>query len=190
MAGERTPGPWVIAGTATGIYTHATLAALGLSAIVMRSSQLFAIVRLAGAAYLIGIGVLMLWRGRHGSAASEAARGLPWTGHHPYCQAVLANVLNPKAAAVYLTLAPQFLTARDLGLGPMLALATVHVTIMTAWLAGWSVAFAQARRLTQSASIRAWISRAGAATLIALGIRTAPQPHSADQQGRAAQSGP
>jgi threonine/homoserine/homoserine lactone efflux protein len=38
LAGDRAAGPWVIAGTATGIYTHAALAGLGLSVLVMRSS--------------------------------------------------------------------------------------------------------------------------------------------------------
>ena len=174
LAGERAAGRWVIAGTATGIYTHATLAALGLSAIVMRSSQVFVAVKLAGAAYLIGLGVMTLWRSRGGGADPGARRrSLPWAGLHPYPQAVLANVLNPKAAAVYLTLAPQFLTARDVGLPSMLALATVHVLIMVVWLGVWSVALSGARRLTQFPGFRTWVNRAGGAVLVALGVRTA-----------------
>ena len=79
----------------------------------------------------------------------------------------------PKAAAVYLTLAPQFLTAREVGLPSMLALATVHVLIMVVWLGVWSVALSGARRLTQFPGFRTWVNRAGGAVLVALGVRTA-----------------
>lgn len=173
LAGHRKAGLWIVAGTGTGIYTHATLAGLGLSALVMRSSQIFAVVRLVGAAYLIGLGAATLWRSRRGRTADQARRQLPWAGHHPYPQAVLANVLNPKAAAVYLTLAPQFLTAREIGVWPLLQLATVHVFTMAAWLALWTFALSGARRIASSPDFRTWVNRAGGSILIALGIRTA-----------------
>ena len=173
LAGDKAAGPWVIAGTATGIYTHATLAGLGLFALVMRSSQMFMVVKLAGAAYLIALGAVTLWRSRSGRPAHQASPSLPWTGHHPYPQAVLANVLNPKAAAVYLTLAPQFLTVRDAGVAPLLMLATVHVLTMAGWLSVWTVALSGARRMTSSPDFRTWVNRAGGAVLVVLGIRAA-----------------
>jgi threonine/homoserine/homoserine lactone efflux protein len=173
LAGDKAAGRWVIAGTATGIYTHATLAGLGLSALVMRSSQMFAVVKLAGAAYLVTLGAITLWRSRGVRAKQETERSLPWSGHHAYPQAVLANILNPKAAAVYLTLAPQFLSARDFGIVPLLALATVHVLAMATWLTIWTSALSGARRLTSYPDFRMWVNRAGGTVLIALGLRAA-----------------
>lgn len=173
FSGDKAAGRWVIAGTATGIYTHATLAGLGLSALVMRSSQMFAVVKLAGAAYLIALGAITLWRSRGKRADEGKARSLPWAGHHPYPQAVLANVLNPKAAAVYLTLAPQLLTVRDFGIAPLLALATVHVLAMATWLTIWTCALSGARRLTHHPDFRTWVNRAGGTVLVALGLRAA-----------------
>ena len=54
QGGRRRALP-VILGTVTGLYLHATLAVLGLSAIVMQSSEAFAVVRVVGAVYLIGL---------------------------------------------------------------------------------------------------------------------------------------
>jgi threonine/homoserine/homoserine lactone efflux protein len=173
LDGDKGAAGWVIAGTGTGIYIHATLAGLGLSVLVMRSSELFAAVKLGGAAYLIGLGLLTIWRTRRGRPAQSAARQLPWAGQHAYPQAVLANVLNPKAAGVYLTLAPQFLSAREVGVGPLLILATVHVIAMSAWLGVWSLMLARARRLTRSRDFRARVNRIGGIVLVGLGIRTA-----------------
>jgi threonine/homoserine/homoserine lactone efflux protein len=94
-------------------------------------------------------------------------------GHHPYPQAVLANVLNPKAAAVCLTLAPQFLTARDVGVAPLLLLATVRVLTMAGWLFTWTAVLSRARRIASSSKFRTWVNRTGGTVLIALGVRTA-----------------
>ncbi len=175
LAGDRHAAGWVVAGTATGIWCHALLAAVGLSAVVLHSAQAFTAVRIAGAAYLIGLGVLTLARTRHHTPrdpSPAAARRLPWTGHHAYPQAVLANVLNPKAASVYLTLAPQFLSAHRIGVVPMLTLATAHIAVMAAWLTIWSLVVVRGRTLTRSPRTTS-VQRLGGAVLIGLGLRTA-----------------
>jgi len=172
LSGERHAAGWVVAGTATGIYCHALLAAAGLSALVMRSSQAFTVVRIAGAVYLIGLGLVTLRKTRREVSPRELPR-LPWAGHHTYPQALLANVLNPKAASIYLTLAPQFLSAHQIGYGSMLGLATVHVTAMTLWLTVWSGMLVKGRRWTSSRRFRDALNRAGGVILIGLGIRTA-----------------
>lgn len=55
-AGGRRHGWWVILGTVTGLYVHATLAAVGLAALVLRSSQAFWVVKLVGAVIWSGSG--------------------------------------------------------------------------------------------------------------------------------------
>ena len=65
---------WVVAGTATGTYIHALLAAAGLSALVMRSSEAFLVVKIVGGAYLIGLGLLTIWRTRRRRAGSAPCR--------------------------------------------------------------------------------------------------------------------
>ncbi|GIG90314.1 LysE family translocator [Plantactinospora endophytica] len=211
-AGGRRQGWWVILGTLTGLYVHATLAAVGLAALVMRSSQAFWVVKLLGAGYLVGLGLWLLWtatRRRPPAAqtpqpasqqpaahtteqpapqtsqpatqtAQSAAhapdgrgRRLPWRGHHPYLQGFLGNVLNPKAAAVYLTLAPQFLDADGPVLVPMLVLGTAHAVLAGCWLAGWTAISAAAVRLLRGVRVRRVLDQATGTLLVGLGIRTA-----------------
>ena len=105
-------------------------------------------------------------------SASRAAPRLPWVGHHPYPQAVLANVLNPKAASIYLTLAPQFLTAEQVHVGSLLILASLHVLAMTIWLSAWAIVLAKGGRVTRSDKLKCAVNRLGGAILIALGVRT------------------
>jgi threonine/homoserine/homoserine lactone efflux protein len=164
---------WVIAGTATGIYCHALLAAAGLSMIVMRSSEAFTAVKIAGGICLVGLGLYTLWKScRRAERPATVARRLPWAGHHSYPQAVLVNVLNPKAASVYLTLAPQFMSADHVGVAALLLLATAHVLAMAMWLAVWSAVVSKGRKVTDSPRFKTTVNRIGSTVLIALGFRT------------------
>ncbi|GAA2633600.1 LysE family translocator [Dactylosporangium fulvum] len=159
----------MILGTVTGLYVHAALAAIGLSALVMRSSEVFAAVRLAGAAYLIGLGIVT-WRTRPAATAT----GAPLPARRPaYLQALLGNVLNPKAAAIFLTLVPQFLDP-DAALPPqILVLATAQAALITVWLLGWAVLISRARRSLRSPTAGTIVQRIAGAVLVALGIRAA-----------------
>ncbi|MDW5322781.1 LysE family translocator [Plantactinospora sp. KLBMP9567] len=179
-AGGRRQGWWVILGTLTGLYVHAVLAAVGLAALVLRSSQAFLLVKLLGAGYLVGLGLWLLWsaaRRRPSSTVDEPSaprpRRLPWRGHHPYLQGFLGNVLNPKAAAVYLTLAPQFLDVDGPVLVPMLVLGTAHALLAGCWLAGWTAISGAAARLLRTVRVRRALDRASGAILVGLGVRTA-----------------
>ncbi|WP_328415697.1 LysE family translocator [Micromonospora sp. NBC_00389] len=177
-AGGRREGWWVILGTVTGIYLHATLAAVGLAALVLRSSQAFWVVKLVGAGYLVGLGLWLLWSASRrpagaGRPPTVRARRLPWRVHHPYLQGLLGNVLNPKAAAIYLTLAPQFLEPGRPVLVPMLLLATAHAALHTCWLAGWTAVSGAAARLLRTATVRRMLDRLTGVVLLGLGVRTA-----------------
>uniref|UniRef100_UPI00143E0D98 LysE family translocator n=1 Tax=Allokutzneria sp. NRRL B-24872 TaxID=1137961 RepID=UPI00143E0D98 len=104
------------------------LAVLGLSVVVMQSAQVYRVVQVVGAAYLIGLGATSLLRGRR---VSTAARPDELVRVHT---AFLMNLLNPKAAAVYLTLAPQFLDSDAFTVVNVLVLALVHAALMACWL--------------------------------------------------------
>ena len=176
----------VVLGTVTGLYVHATLAGLGLSALVMRSSQVFALVRLCGAGYLLLLGIA-LWRSAGTRAGAEAGaeagteavasgRRFPRGRRPTYVQALLGNVLNPKAASIYLTLAPQFVDAHRQLLPQLLILATAQAALMTVWLLAWTLALARAARTAASARIRARLTRVAAAAMVGLALRSATGP--------------
>ncbi|MFC7546494.1 LysE family translocator [Plantactinospora sp. GCM10030261] len=166
-------GP-VIAGTVTGLYTHAGLAAVGLSALVMRSSQLYTVVRLVGAGYLVGLGIWM-WRGSTGARSADRGaqdRDVRERGS-TYRQALLVNVLNPKAASIYLTLVPQFVDPGGAVTYQILLLATAHAVLIAAWLVGWTVVLARVGRAVRSARFAAIARRTCGVVLVALGLRAA-----------------
>jgi threonine/homoserine/homoserine lactone efflux protein len=163
----------VTAGTACGLVCHATLAGLGLSALVMRSSEAFTIVKIAGAAYLVVLGLRTLWRSRPGVVATPApARRLPWQGRGDLAQGFLGNVLNPKAAAVYLTVAPQFLHAGAPLLPQMLELCVAHIVVAAGWLLIWTTIVHLSRRTVRSPLFRRVMDRVTGVVLVGLGLRT------------------
>jgi threonine/homoserine/homoserine lactone efflux protein len=91
-------------GLETGTLVHVTAAAAGLSALLASSATAFTLVKYAGAAYLIYLGIRAL-------LAREPADQLRPTspaGAHVYGQAITVQLLNPKVAVFYLAFLPQF----------------------------------------------------------------------------------
>lgn len=166
LSGGRTEGMKVAAGTACGLYVHATLAAAGLAAVVMASSQAFLAVKLAGAAYLVVLGLTALLR-----RSDRPARVLPWAGHGSWAQAFLGNVLNPKAAGVYLTLLPQFIDPDRPVVLQTYLLATVHVALATTVLTLLSCTVAALGGVLGRARSR--LQRTTGLVLVLLGVRAA-----------------
>lgn len=191
LAKGRRSGVLVAAGTACGILCHATLAGIGLAALVMRSSEAFLVVKLVGAGYLVVLGLTTLVKARRAAKLPEAAevsqaggttaevapvgggRRLPWVGRSDFVQGLVGNVLNPKAAAVYLTLAPQFVGAGAGVLGQMLVLAAAHVVVAVGWLLCWTVLVGAARGVVRSRWFRSAVGYVTGVVLVALGVRTA-----------------
>lgn len=159
----------VLLGTVTGLYAHATLAIAGLSALIMHSSQAFTAVKLIGAAYLVGLG-LWTWRSTTLPPSHEPPRKR--TGS-VYTQALLANVLNPKAASIYLTLIPQFIVPGRPISGQILALATAHALLMAVWLLTWTALIHQGAHLVRKARFKRAAGKVTAVVLVVLGLRAA-----------------
>jgi threonine/homoserine/homoserine lactone efflux protein len=93
-----------VAGVHVGTLVHVVAAAIGLSALIVASSVAFSIVKYAGAAYLIVLGVRRLLER---TPAPEVARGrVPI--RRAFLRGALVNVLNPKTALFFLAFLPQF----------------------------------------------------------------------------------
>ncbi len=89
----------------TGAFIHVLFAALGLSAILATSATAFAIVKYAGAAYLIYLGIqALLSKGERLSSSTQAPKSLTSL----YRQGVVVSLLNPKVAIFFLAFLPQF----------------------------------------------------------------------------------
>jgi len=95
-------------GIGTGVMVHVLAAALGLSALLSASAELFALIKLAGAIYLIYLGFSLLRQ--QATGAMEGGATLPALSYGQiYWQGVLTNVLNPKVALFFLAFVPQFI---------------------------------------------------------------------------------
>lgn len=96
-----------VAGIISGGTIHIGAAAIGLSALLVRSAFLFSIVKYAGAAYLIYLGLRTLL-GREKAAQAMPRATEATSASAPFVQGFITNVLNPKVALFVLAFLPQF----------------------------------------------------------------------------------
>lgn len=106
-------------------------------------------------------------------ASRSTPTDLPWTGRSAYAQALLGNVLNPKASAVYLTLMPQFIDPTASVVPQIYALATVHVAVAVVYLSLLAQVVAAFGVLLGKPQWKSFMQRLSGSVLIALGLRTA-----------------
>jgi len=173
IAQGRRAGVASALGISVGSVFHTGAAALGLSAVLATSAWAFAIVKLAGAAYLIFLGVRALLERQpelsvpahfkhHGAAAA-------------FPQGILTNILNPKVALFFLAFLPQFIdvTAPSKTIA-FVVLGLTFVTTGTIWcliLAWFSSAFSA--RLRESPAVTVLLKRAVGSLFVFLGLRLA-----------------
>jgi threonine/homoserine/homoserine lactone efflux protein len=105
ISGGRTAGLVSVAGIHTGSLVHIAAAIAGLSALLARSAVALAVLRYAGAAYLIYLGIRAL-TDRHTDEPDEA--GEPVSLRRVFTDGFVVNLLNPKTAAFFLAFVPQF----------------------------------------------------------------------------------
>ncbi len=160
----------VALGTACGQFAHASAAALGLSALVASSSLAFSVVKFAGAAYLLFLGVRLL---RREQREADAPRRLPWTGHGGFRQGLLSNLLNPKTAAIYLSVLPQLLRPGQSIVAAAVLLTVVHSAMQVSWLLVWGAVIARLRSRARSLRFRQRLRRVSGGALVILAGRTA-----------------
>src|SRR5512144_2932473 len=98
-------GVWAALGVGAGCIVHMLAAALGLSAILATSSLAFGIVKLVGAAYLIALGVSMLWKSKP-VTTERVPLAAAATRPEIFAKGLLTNVLNPKVALFFLAFVP------------------------------------------------------------------------------------
>lgn len=170
----RKAGAVAALGIAAGCCVHIVAAGLGLSALLATSAVAFTAVKLAGAAYLIYMGV-MLWRTGPRSSNLAAAQ-LPATAlPRIFAQGALTNILNPKVALFFLAFLPQFVDPEGTDrLAAFLLLGTVFNTTGLLWnlFVAWSSAGIGRRFNGLPARMHA-LHRIAGAVFVALGIKLA-----------------
>ena len=174
LAGGRAEGVASSLGTGLGGMAHVLAGSLGVSAIVLASAELFAALKLVGAAYLVWIGLRTILAARRDSAAlSRGGSAAPPVGpRRAFREGVLVEALNPKTAAFFLAFVPQFVDPAQGGVAAQFVLlGFVSVALNT--LADIVVAFAASGIRDGAAARPALVRRlreASGAAMIALGL--------------------
>lgn len=160
-------------GISAGCIVHTLGAALGLSAILATSAAAFTLVKLAGAAYLVYLGIRYLTGPAHGisSPGPTAARDA-WKA---FRQGVITNVLNPKVALFFLAFLPQFIDPESqYKIAAFLALGLTFVATGTVWCLFLAIAAASVRRFfTGHPKAFTRLSQAAGTLFVVLGARLA-----------------
>ncbi len=166
-------------GIGSGVFVHIVAAALGLSAILASSATAFLVVKYAGAAYLVYIGLMALRQKARPDANTaspvHASAGLPHSMKSIYWQGFLSNALNPKVALFFLAFVPQFIghDAPDKALA-FIVLGLIFNFNSMLWCHFLAVSTALAsQRLKVSATISNWLNKTIGVLFISLGVKLA-----------------
>lgn len=164
-------------GIGTGTFIHIFAAALGLSAVLARSATAFAIVKYAGAAYLLYVGIALL---RHkGQRTAEGGTPIaepPFLSYRRiFFQGLLTNALNPKVAVFFLAFVPQFIATevpnKALAFIVLGCIFNLNSMLWCHFLAVSSV-FAS-KRVKLSKTVARWVNRIIGTVFISFGIKLA-----------------
>lgn len=175
LAQGKNAGVASVLGISCGSVLHTIFAAAGLSAVLFASASAFLFVKLAGAGYLIYLGMRMLLSKKTEPAPQPNAA----VGRAPlrkiFWQGMLTNVLNPKVALFFLALMPQFIS--DASADKPAAFVLLGLSFITTGTL-WSLCLVWfssrlGARFRRRAALGTYLERAAGALFVALGLRLA-----------------
>jgi threonine/homoserine/homoserine lactone efflux protein len=165
-------------GVVSGLLVWGVASAAGISALLNASATLYTILRLAGAAYLVFLGLQALLarapaQEGDSSAATSAAKApaSPRSLAGAYGQGLLNNLLNPKIGIFYTAFLPQFIAPGQPVFLTSVSLAAIHAVLGIVWLFFYATLIAKAGDFFRRPRIRQAMERVTGIVLIGLGIR-------------------
>jgi threonine/homoserine/homoserine lactone efflux protein len=178
------------AGVSAGVLVWGIAAAVGVSALLTASQLAYDILRYAGAAYMVYLGVKLIWKRRPSASVAQAsdilskdtvvALGSPASEPTPetslrqhFMRGFLTNLLNPKIGVFYVAVLPQFLPHDEPSALGGLVLASVHVVEGLVWFSLLILGSAVMRSQLQRPSVQAWTDRITGGVLIGFGMKVA-----------------
>ncbi len=169
----------VVAGSVTslgicmGLFVHATFSAIGISALLMQSAELFQMVKAAGALYLIWLGLSSLKAMVKGNASIELTQSAARSSNikRSLREGFLSNILNPKTAVFYLAFLPQFIDPNGSPLFQSFLMAGIHFVIAMIWQCGLAAMIDSAKALLKSGGFIRKMEGVTGVVLVALGIK-------------------
>lgn len=166
-------------GISAGCIVHTFATAFGLTAILAASATAFTVVKIAGAIYLIYLGVRLLFAKHEDAGPSRdpqaPQKSAPKPLHRLFAQGFITNVLNPKVVLFFVSFFPQFVAAdsqhKTLA---FLTLGMVFIAMSTVWnsFVAW-IAGSVTERFAGKTGVRKWLDRVVGGAFVGLGIKLA-----------------
>jgi threonine/homoserine/homoserine lactone efflux protein len=175
LARGRRAGLMAAFGIHVGCYAHVLAAAFGLSAVFRHVPELYAALKIAGALYLVWLGIDML-RGRGLGGGGEPGRVAPKSARRAFFESIVVELVNPKVAIFFMAFLPQFVDPsasfpiwlQFLILGTIVNLAFSSADLVTVFAAATLM-----RRLKGDGVGRKLVRYGGGSILIGLAARLA-----------------
>jgi threonine/homoserine/homoserine lactone efflux protein len=165
LLGGRRSGVFTALGVSLGQAVWALATSVGLAALIVAFEPAFVALKLAGAAFLIYLGVHALLR----AVRNETTEIHRTRRHSPFRQGLISNLGNPKMAVFFTSLLPQF----GQSFTSLLALGLLFCSMTLVWLTAYAFAVARAGDMLRRPTIRRVFDAVLGAVLVGLGIRLA-----------------
>jgi RhtB (resistance to homoserine/threonine) family protein len=169
----RRAGLLTVLGICSGLFIHATLSALGLSVVLVRSARAFEFVKTAGALYLVYLGIQAIRSAVRATPVADSSMLQPSFARRAFLEGLLTNVLNPKVAVFYLAFLPQFIGPKDPVLARSILLASVHFVEGVVWLTIVTLFVARFRSLLTQPRVRRAMESTSGLAFIGFGVKLA-----------------
>lgn len=163
-----------IAGFVVAFYLHGTLAVLGISLILMRSAELYTVLKLLGAAYLCWIGIRAMVDAVRGKTVDldVVPRKRRMTLVAAFFEGVLTNALNPKVSLFYLAAFPQFLPPGATA-GDAFLLVFIHSVLNLVWFGMMVLVLSRMTAAMRGGAVQRWIKGITGVVFLGFGARLA-----------------
>ena len=163
-------------GVGAGSSIWAAASVLGVAVLLESSDLAFTVLKYAGAAYLIYLGLRSLigsFREAGDGATSPASSTLPRRDtSNAFRQGLLNNLLNPKAGAIFVSVMPQFIEPHD-SVVRLVLMVAFYDAIVIAWLCMYGYVVSRAGRSRMGGRVRKSLERVTGTVMVGLGVRLA-----------------
>ena len=175
LRGGRSGGIGTALGVSIGQLIWAVATSVGLVLVLLASEPVFRAVRLAGAGYLIWLGLQSLRAAfrAHRPPQAGGTAGAQLSSRAAFVQGIVNNLGNPKMAVFFASVLPQFTAPGQGMVSALVLLGLVFSTLTFVWLAAYATVLSTAGRWLLTSPVRRAIEAASGAVLIGLGVKVA-----------------
>lgn len=174
LLGGRRGGIFSAVGVAIGLTIWTIAASVGLAALLRASSAAFLVLKIAGALYLVWMGVQMLRAHSAGTFDDPTARAAGRrVGRKALRQGLFSDLGNPKIAVFFTSFLPQFVHGNGSAFASLLVLGLIFCVLTLAWLTLYGIVIGRGATFLRKPRVRRALDRFTGVVLVAFGIRLA-----------------